>query len=57
MTIDRILDGTGADRSSEFQILTDNTGTPPIATRYKIQTNAFICVLILNASVNEKLYF
>ena len=56
LTIDNVLDGTGADRSSEFQILTDNTGTPPIATRYKIQTNALF-VFNSNASVNENYTF
>ena len=56
LTIDNVLDGTGADRSSEFQILTDNTGTPPIATRYKIQTNSEF-VFNSNASVNENYTF
>ena len=53
LTIDRVLDGTGADRSSEFQILTDNTGT---TTKYKIQTNALF-VFNSNASVNENYTF
>ena len=53
LTIDRVLDGTGADRSSEFQILTDNTGA---TTKYKIQTNALF-VFNSNASVNENYTF
>lgn len=53
LTIDRVLDGTGADRSSEFQILTDNTGT---TTKYKIQTNALF-VFNSNANVNENYTF
>ena len=53
LTIDRVLDGTGADRSNEFQILTDNTGA---TTKYKIQTNALF-VFNSNASVNENYTF
>ena len=53
LTIDRVLDGTGADRSNEFQILTDNTGA---TTKYKIQTNALF-VFNSNASINENYTF
>ena len=53
LTIDTVLDGTGADRSSEFQILTDNTGT---TTKYKIQTNSLF-VFNSNANVNENYTF
>ena len=53
LTIDTVLDGTGADRSNEFQILTDNTGT---TTKYKIQTNSLF-VFNSNANVNENYTF
>jgi len=53
LTIDNVLDGTGANRSSEFQILTDNSG---IVTKYKIQTNSEF-VFNSNASVNENYTF
>jgi len=53
LVIDTVLDGTGANRSSEFQILTDNTGT---ITKYKIQTNALF-VFNSNANVNENYTF
>ena len=53
LTIDNVLDGTGADRSSQFQILTDNSGT---VTKYKIQTNSEF-VFNSNASVNENYTF
>ncbi len=53
LVIDTVLDGTGADRSSEFQILTDNTGT---ITKYKIQTNDLF-VFNSNANVNENYTF
>ncbi len=56
LVIDKVVDGTGADRSSEFQILIDNTGASPIATRYKIQTNALF-VFNSNANVNENYTF
>ena len=53
LVIDTVLDGAGANRSSEFQILTDNTGT---ITKYKIQTNALF-VFNSNASANENYTF
>ena len=53
LIIDTVLDGTGADRSSEFQILTDNTGA---TTKYKIQTNSLF-VFNSNANVNENYTF
>ena len=53
LTIDSVVDGTNADRSSEFQILTDNSGA---VTKYKIQTNALF-VFNSNASVNENYTF
>ena len=53
LVIDKVIDGTGADRSSEFQILIDNTGS---VTRYKIQTNALF-VFNSNANVNENYTF
>jgi len=53
LVIDTVLDGTGANRSSEFQILTDNTGT---ITKYKIQTNSLF-VFNSNANVNENYTF
>jgi len=56
LVIDKVVDGTGADRSSEFQILIDNTGASPIATRYKIQTNALF-VFNSNSNVNENYTF
>ena len=53
LAIDNVLDGTGANRSSEFQILTDNSG---IVTKYKIQTNSEF-VFNSNASINENYTF
>ena len=53
LSIDLVTDGTGADRSVEFQILTDNTGS---VTKYKIQTNALF-VFNSNANVNENYTF
>jgi len=53
LAIDNVIDGTGANRSSEFQILTDNSGT---VTKYKIQTNSKF-VFNSNASINEKYTF
>lgn len=53
LVIDTVLDGAGANRSSEFQILTDNTGT---ITKYKIQTNSLF-VFNSNANVNENYTF
>ena len=53
LTIDSVVDGTNADRSSEFQILTDNSGS---VTKYKIQTNSEF-VFNSNASVNENYTF
>jgi len=53
LAIDLVTDGTGADRSAEFQILTDNTGS---VTKYKIQTNALF-VFNSNANVNENYTF
>jgi hypothetical protein len=53
LVIDKVIDGTGADRSSEFQILIDNSGS---VTKYKIQTNALF-VFNSNASVNENYTF
>jgi len=53
LAIDNVIDGTGANRSSEFQILTDNSGT---VTKYKIQTNSEF-VFNSNASINENYTF
>ena len=53
LAIDNVIDGTGANRSSEFQILTDNSGT---VTKYKIQTNSKF-VFNSNASINENYTF
>ena len=53
LVINKVIDGTGADRSSEFQILTDNSGS---VTKYKIQTNSEF-VFNSNASVNENYTF
>ena len=53
LIIDSVVDGTNADRSSEFQILTDNSGS---VTKYKIQTNSEF-VFNSNASVNENYTF
>ncbi len=53
LVIDKVVDGTGADRSSEFQILIDNSGS---VTKYKIQTNALF-VFNSNANVNENYTF
>ena len=53
LVIDKVIDGTGADRSSEFQILIDNSGS---VTKYKIQTNALF-VFNSNANVNENYTF
>ena len=53
LVIDKVVDGTGADRSSEFQILIDNTGS---VTKYKIQTNALF-VFNSNANINENYTF
>ena len=53
LAIDNVIDGTGANRSSEFQILTDNSGA---VTKYKIQTNSEF-VFNSNASINENYTF
>tara|TARA_Y100000033_G_scaffold50770_1_gene62208 strand:+ start:1164 stop:4544 length:3381 start_codon:yes stop_codon:yes gene_type:complete len=53
LTIQSVIDGTNADRSSEFQILTDNTGS---VTKYKIQTNALF-TFNNNANINENYTF
>ncbi len=53
LSISSVLDGTGTNRSNEFQILTDSTG---IITKYKIQTNALF-VFNSSASTSENYTF